>query len=414
MTAPLSLSTNGSGSVVGAVNGQELEVGRSYTLTAKPASGSVFSNWTGNVSGNSTKLTFTMQVGTAISANFVPNPFANNVAGKFNGLFWDQDNGADHGSSGFFTLTTTDRGSYTASFLAAGGKFSTSGQLDLEGRGTNIVARRGTNALLVTWAVHLDGSDEVTGTISDGVWSAELQGDRAIFSSRSNPYTNVGKYTFVLPGTPESADYPGGDSYGTVSVDANGMVTLKGFLSDKTAAVQKVPVSKNGHWPLYVPLYAGKGSLRSWVTFESQETSDFNGDSSWSKPVVSKARHYSSGFVYSQLITGSRYIAPVGPTDRILHLTEAEVTFIGGNLSQSSTNEVALGVSSRITNNTPATKLTLTFTLPTGLFKGSFTPAGTTKAIPFAGAVLQTATNASGYFLGTNQSGRVSLNPPSP
>ena len=30
-----------------------------------------------------------------------------------------------------------------------------------------------------------------------------------------------------------------------------------------------------------------------------------------------------------------------------------------------------------------------------------------TKAIPFAGAVLQRSTNASGYFLGTNQSGRV-------
>jgi hypothetical protein len=178
--------------------------------------------------------------------------------------------------------------------------------------------------------------------------------------------------------------------------------------------VQKVPVSKNGDWPLYVPLYAGKGSLRSWVTFASQETSDFNGDSTWSKPVVSKARHYPSGFVHSQPIIGSRYIAPAGPTDRILNLTEAEVTFSGGNLSQSSTNEVVLGLASRVTNNTPAAKLSLAFTLSTGLFKGSFIPAGTTKAIPFGGAVLQAATNASGYFLGTNQSGRVSLNPPSP
>jgi hypothetical protein len=413
VTAPLVLSTTGNGAVAGAVDGQQLEIGRSYTLTATPAAGFVFSNWTGSVSSNSPKLTFTMETGTTITANFIANPFSG-VIGKFNGLFWDQFNGAEHGSSGFFTLTTTERGSYTASFVADGGKFSTSGQLDLEGRATNNVARRGMSPLTVTWFVQLDGSDQVTGTVSDGVWSAGLQGDRAIFSARTNPYTNAGKYTFVLPGTPELTTMPGGDSYGTVSVDANGRVALKCFLSDKTVAVQKVPLSKNGEWPLYVPLYAGKGSLISWVTFTTEGTSDFSGDLTWSKPTASNAKYYSSGFIYSHPITGSRYSALVGSTNRILKLTEAEVVFSGGNLSQSYTNEVIVGPSSRVTNNTPALRLSFTFILPTGLFKGNFTPPGAAKAVPFGGAVLQSATNASGYFLGTNQSGRISLTVPSP
>jgi hypothetical protein len=413
VTAPLVLSTTGNGAVAGAVNGQQLEIGRSYSLSATPGAGFVFSNWTGSVSSNSPKLTFRMETGTTITANFIPNPFSG-VVGKFHGLFWDQDNGAEHGSSGFFTLTTTDRGSYTATFLADGGKFSTSGQLDLEGRATNSVARRGTSSLIVTWAVQLDGSDEVTGTVSDGAWLAGLRGDRAIFSARTNPYTNAGKYTFVLPGTPELATMPGGDSYGTVSVDPNGMVALKGFLSDKTVAVQKVPLSKNGEWPLYVSLYSGKGSLISWVAFINEETSDFSGDLTWSKPTVSNAKYYSSGFTNSHPITGSRYSAPVGSTNRILNLTEADVVFTGGNLPEAYTNEVDLGFSSKVTNNTPAIRLSFTFILPTGLFKGNFTPPGAAKAFPFGGAVLQRATNASGYFSGTNQSGRVSFTAPSP
>ena len=37
--------------------------------------------------------------------------------------------------------------------------------------------------------------------------------------------------------------------------------------------------------------------------------------------------------------------------------------------------------------------------------------AGSTRVVSFKGAVLQNMTNASGYFLGTNQSGRVLIAP---
>jgi hypothetical protein len=71
---------------------------------------------------------------------------------------------------------------------------------------------------------------------------------------------------------------------------------------------------------------------------------------------------------------------------------------------------VTLGAGSKVTTNSPLPKLSLSFTLSSGLFKGSYTPteAGA-KAVSLAGAVMQKATNASGYFLGTNESGRVSL-----
>ena len=52
--------------------------------------------------------------------NGVAPVFPAPVAGKFNGLFYEtnQPPGVRHGASGFFTLTLTDRGTYTASLLS--------------------------------------------------------------------------------------------------------------------------------------------------------------------------------------------------------------------------------------------------------------------------------------------------------
>jgi hypothetical protein len=58
--------------------------------------------------------------------------------------------------------------------------------------------------------------------------------------------------------------------------------------------------------------------------------------------------------------------------------------------------------------------LTVAFKPPTGLFTGTFQAAGSSRIVNFKGAVLQNMTNASGYFLGTNQSGRVLIAPPVP
>jgi len=354
-----------------------------------------------------------MTTGLALTANFVPNPFAT-VAGKYNGLFYEtsQSGGVLHGSSGFFTLTLTDRGAYTASILSGGFKLSTSGQLDLDGRATNTIVRKGTNALVVTWHVDLGGSNEIEGTVSDAIagWSATLEGDRATFT-KTNPCLQAGKYTLLLPGLPHDGFVPGGHSYGTVSIDSNGVASLKGYLSDKTSAAQKAPLSKNGEWPLYVPLYSGKGSLLSWVAFSDQPTNDFHGLLNWSKPMMpASTKYYRAGFTTNESeVVGSRYKAPVGATNKVLQMSAGQLSFTGGNLAEDAVNAVELGLSSKVTNRSPH-KLTMSFTLSSGLFKGSYTPTNAgARAVSFAGAVLQKGTNAAGYYLGTNQSGRVLL-----
>jgi hypothetical protein len=403
--ATLNLTVKGNGKVKGATNGQHLNIGKPYKITATPVAGFVFSNWTGDVSSDSPTLTFMMQSNLSVVANFVTNPFTP-VKGSFNGLFYES-NQVQLGQSGFFTFNLTDRGTYTASLRIGNRKSSAKGRLGLEGQVTNTITRHGTNALTVAWAVALDGSDQIVGTVTDGSWTAALLGDRATFG-KTNPPPQSGRYTWIVLGTPGTSLAPEGDSYGTAVVDSRGRANLTGSLADKTPLVAKAPLSKNGHWPLYAPLYGGKGALLGWAVFTNQASTDFDGLLSWIKPAIPTATFYPGGFASESALLGSRYTPPLGATNHVLAVTNAQVLLTGGNLSPSLTNDVVVGLSSKITNAGPHL-LSLNFTLSSGSFSGKITPAGSTMATSFKGAVLQKANFGSGCFLGTNQSGLVTL-----
>lgn len=414
LLSPLTVLTNGIGKVTPNLNGKFLDVGKRYTITAMPGVGQVFSNWTEGIFTNTARLSFIMQPDLVLQANFVPNPFIP-VKGIYNGLFYDT-NDILHESSGFFTATLTDRATYTARLLLGGKTHAFTGQFDLEGKSMKSVPRPGTNALTVDLQLDLaSGSDRMTGHVSNGNWMAELWADRAKFHAVSNPATNfAGKYTFVIPSGTNAAASPGGDGFGTATVSAAGTVTMSGTLADDTRIAQTVPLSKNGQWPLYVALYAGKGSLLSWVTFTNSPADDFNGLLSWIKPVlVPPAKFYRAGFTNETTINGSRYTPPVGTTNRVLNFTNGIVTFTDGNLGQSIINVVTLQANNKVINNTNASpnKLVLTIVPSTGLFNGTVLVPGTNKIISFKGALHQKQNFGAGFFLGTNQSGRVFFGP---
>ncbi len=404
----LSLVVTGSGAVSGATNGQAFPIGKACKLTAVPQAGYVFSNWSGQISSQSPSLTFLMRSNLHLEANFVTNPFSASK-GVFNGLFHEDDQ-VRLGHSGSFTFTLADKGTYSGWVQIGTRKTKASGRLNLEGRATNVVNRPGTNALTITWAVALDGSDQITGTISDGTWMATLLGDRATFS-KVNPADFAGPHTFLILGTPGGGLAPEGDSFGTVSVDASGVVKLKGTLADKTPVNARAPLSKHGQWPLYIPLYAGKGALLGWVNFTNQPTTDLEGLLSWIKPAIPGTALFPDGFDSDSALIGSRYRPPSGETNRLLSLSNAVVTVSGGNLPAAYTNDVLIGASGKLTNAGPD-RIVWSFVPSSGLFNGSFTPAGGTKAVPFHGAALQKAGIAGGFFLGTNRSGRIALEPP--
>ena len=99
----------------------------------------------------------------------------------------------------------------------------------------------------------------------------------------------------------------------------------------------------------------------------------------------------------------------------MLNLTDAVVVLSGGQRPDSYTNHVTISSNNRVTlSPSSPDRLTVTFKPPTGLFTGTFQAAGSPRIVSFKGAVLQNSTNASGYFLGTNQSGRVLIGPVPP
>jgi uncharacterized repeat protein (TIGR02543 family) len=70
VSAQLIVSTNGAGSIKPDLNGELLEIGKSFTMSAKAAKGYAFVNWTGSATTTSTKLTFTMASNLTFTASF--------------------------------------------------------------------------------------------------------------------------------------------------------------------------------------------------------------------------------------------------------------------------------------------------------------------------------------------------------
>jgi hypothetical protein len=334
--------------------------------------------------------------------------------GTYTGLFYDT-NGIEHGSSGFFSLNLTDRGTYTAKLRHDNRKLSTSGTFsnagaatntDIAGTATNIVPRKGTNELTVIWQLGVLEAEQVEGTVSDGEWSATLLGDRAVFDPVKRPCTYAGKYTFAVLGFAGHTNAPEGHGYGTMVVRSNGIVTVTGYLADQTKAVQKVPLSGAGKVPFYARLE--KGSLLGWLNLIETATNDVSGNLNWHKLRTLGSHYYRDGFNRQTMLLGSRYHAPAGSTNPILPLTHSHAVFSGGNLSLVVTNDFDFGPANTIVNHSPH-QFSLTLKSRTGMFKGILTLNGSTEALPFNGVVLQKTTNGLGYFLATNQSGSVRI-----
>lgn len=404
----LTLQIIGNGKVSGATNGQVLEIGRGYRLTATPSRGQLFIGWTGEIVSSSATILFLMQSNLTLQANFIANPFIP-VKGTYNGLFFDT-NSVRPEIAGFFTSTTTEPGRFTAKLQNGGRTYPFTGQFDLEGRAINLVPRAGTSALTVELQLDLtNGTQQITGRVIDQTGDAWLLANRAWFHAVTNkaiPLT--GKYTLVIEGSDDTVGSPGGNGFGTATIDLAGNVLFTGTLADGTPVTQRVPVSKEGQWPFYASLYAGKGSAIGWITFTNRELDDLNGWLTWNKSNQPTMKYYPLGFTNDMIAAiGSRYTPP--GTNRVLNVTNALVSFSGGNLAAPFTNNVTLTPPVKITNNTPNNRLTMTIVASSGLFSGSVTPQGTLRAIPFKGALLQKQTNGSGFFLGTDQSGRVTL-----
>jgi hypothetical protein len=423
LKTPLTLLVHGSGSITGLVNGQLLAAGKFFSVTSAPGPTTMLSNWTARVGasgnwtvlGQSATLTFEMQPGLTLQANFVPSPFLS-LRGAYSGLFYEAD-GVRPESSGYFTLTLGRRGRYTMEVLQGRGRFAGSGSFALDGRATNEVMLTDGQALTLEWALDLGaaGSQQITGRVRgpQGRWIAEALGDLApVYAAGAvSPFT--GRYTFILPGThdPSVLTEPTGDSFGSVRVDTNGVLNFSGVLADGEPITQSAPISADGVWPLYVPLYGGRGSLLGWVHLSTNPPpapSLVSARVSWIKPAEAGGATYPGGFALETTLEGSLYQRAADMP--LLSFTSGTLSLTGGALSQPVTACAAL-TPTNVVFACGAQNLSLNFVRSNGTFTGTYLAADSQTNVRLRGVVLQRQNRGAGFFRHAGQSGQLELKP---
>jgi hypothetical protein len=407
----LRVVVNGPGTVSPNLNGKSLQVGRRYQMTAMPNPGFLFAGWSGDVNTNSASLSFVMTNGLVLEASFLPSLFAA-AAGTYTGLFFDTNN-LDFESSGLFTATLAGNGACSATVRPGTVGYSLSGQFSTNGVFYGVIPR-GTLLTPLQVQLQLDSSatNRMTGQVSDGTWTADIVAYRPVYSA-ANPAPERGrKYILRFPGSANSLAAPGGDGFGTLTVDELGNIVFSGTLGDGAHITQDSFVTSSGLWPLYASMYSGRGLILGWLSFTGPALDTISGQVTWFKwPIPAWRQLYPGGYTFQTEAIGSVYAFTNGT--RVLDFNQGRVIIESGGLPRNLnlTNQVLLSAANTLTDLTRTNRLTMSINPATGLFQGSFYNYSNLLQVPFYGALLPSLTNGSGYFLTTNQSGRVFFGP---
>jgi hypothetical protein len=391
----LTLLTNGYGTIEHTAWPKSLVIGKKYTVTAVPEAKNVLVNWVGGTNppysllSSSARYTFPMEANLLLEVNFLTNVFRS-AQGTYRGLFAPASSARQQTNSGSFLFSVTSSGVVSGNLDLGGQSVGLSGKFGSDGA-ANIVSKRSHGEPSLTTTLQLDFTDQsVIGTVSDGTFTAALNGNLDVFNGSDNAAEFEGQYTLVIPGTNDPTIGPFGASYGTVKVSSSGAITFAGNLADGTAISQSSAVSQDGSWPMYVGLYGGKGSLWSWNYIANNTITAYPSLSWINATNSSKTAVYRSGFTNQNatLMGGIYTPSQTLPQGLAVTLKDGNFTITITNLSEN-------------TNN-----LTLKTNKTTGVISGSFAyPTDPKKTIKINGVILQGQTNTQGYFLETNQSG---------
>ncbi len=259
--------TTTNGTFAQKLKGEVFEPGKRYTLTAAPGKGSVFTGWVSNGVVVSTTPTYSFVLGSneVLRANFISNPYIPAV-GSYRGLFYVA-NDVSVSNSGSFSASVTSAGAFTASLRLGAVNYSFAGVFNpLSGAApVKSFPRRGLSPITVQLQLDFSGGP-MTGSVSDGTWTADLAANPAIYS-RTNLAPQAGRYTLLFPGANNSSAQPAGNGFAAVTVNTLGDVSLSGTLGDGTAFTSSSVVAGQGQCPFYLSLYGGKGSILGWLAF---------------------------------------------------------------------------------------------------------------------------------------------------
>ncbi len=414
VTDALTLGVIGSGKIVTppGFNPARLLIGNTYAVTAVPAAGNLFSNWTGSLASPARRLTFVMASNMTLTANFVTNVFKP-AAGVYSGLFYEQTNAITRGAAGLLNaLTISSRGAYSGRLLLGGASYIVSGAFNLAGAATSTITRNANLGGPVTLAMSLDWT--TTPPTLDGVvsalatntpqWTAELTTAPKAASRAS------ADYTILLEPARDASAGPPGVGYALVA-NHQGAASIVGALPDGTAFAQTVSVSDAGSLPLYASLYGGAGLLVGWITNLNDGAP--TGDLVWIAP-PNASRLYPGGFTNMLAAQGSLWTNPP-PRTAAISLDAGQLAISGGFLAAPLVYTVSVNTSDALAVLSPSATNSLrgSINAKTGLLTLTFGNGnGNGKAVTAArGAILQNQSTGAGFFTTKTNAGSISLQP---
>lgn len=163
---PLTIGVVGQGSV-GAFSGTtQRRLGTTYTITAKPAAGWLFSGWSGSWGGAQPTVNVAMREGLSATATFVQNPFIAR-RGTYSGLIENPD------GRRLLRIQLNAFGKVTGRLLYGGKRYAVLGGFRLNGRATIRLARPNTVPLVLVLDMNGEGP-EIGVTMLDGSATSSL------------------------------------------------------------------------------------------------------------------------------------------------------------------------------------------------------------------------------------------------
>lgn len=382
-----------------------LAFGQEIPLTAKPAAGWLFAGWSGAASSTAPDLDFLIQAeDDMLTARFVR---IRDLAARYSGLI--RDSPATFARSGFASLSVAATGAFTGSVNYGGVATACKGKLT--GLGASVPIKRARGLAPLTLALKLDPTGEsFTGTVTEGQAVSGFTAARHVYQAKVRPLNAglAGAYTVLIDPSAavDGSTEPPGHGAATLRVGVAGTMQLSGVLADGTPMSCAIALTVGPRWPLFIPLYGGRGAISGDVQFDlTDPNSDLRGGLAWYKPAVPGAKIYPNGWPAGlpRTLLGARYTAPILPAGTSL------VSFSGGNPAAVPA-PLTLTVNSRGAVVAPP-GLLFRPVGSTGYFTGSYAVTGDKLPTAFQGAVFQKTQRGGGSFTRSGRGGTVDLVP---
>ena len=125
-----------------------------------------------------------------------------------------------------------------------------------------------------------NGTDQVTGALTDGTWTSNLHGDRNVFDSLANPAAQAGERSFVLERAENEKTTA---ASGLSKIGITGKTLVRGNLEDGRKFLAGSSLAKNGDCPFYLSLSGGGEVIIGWLNFPADGGALANGNVIWVK-----------------------------------------------------------------------------------------------------------------------------------